>query len=199
MAQGVNPPLGEEARKKFKEYKRQARKLDRGLILVNTGEGKGKTTAALGVALRAIGTGWKVAVLQFLKGQWKTGELKAAKRLEPDLVLKPMGKGFTWDKDRLDEDIEAAREAWQEALRIMNSGEYRLVVLDEINYVLSYGFLSVEEVIEGLKNRPKHVNVILTGRNAPQEIIDMADTVTEMRKVKHAYDRGILAQQGIDF
>ncbi len=199
MAQKVSPPSGEEAREKFREYKKQARKLDRGLILVNTGDGKGKTTAALGVALRAVGTGWKVAVLQFLKGQWKTGELKASKRLEPDLVLKPMGKGFTWDKDRLDEDIEAAREAWQEALKIINSGEYRLVILDEINYVLSYGFLSVDEVIEGLKNRPKHVNVILTGRNAPQEIIDLADTVTEMKKIKHIYDQGVLAQQGIDF
>ncbi len=168
-------------------------------MLVNTGDGKGKTTAALGVALRAVGVGWKVIVLQFLKGKWKTGEQKAAERLAPDLVVMPMGKGFTWDKDRLDEDIRAAKEAWSEAVRVIESGEYRLVILDEINYVLSYGFLSVDEVLGVLRNRPKEVNVILTGRNAPQEIVDFADTVTEMRKVKHIYDQGVLGRQGIDF
>ena len=149
--------------------------------------------------MRAIGVGWKVIVFQFLKGKWKTGEQKAAERLAPDLIIKPMGKGFTWDKDRLDEDILAANEAWAEAVRAIESGEYRLVVLDEINYVLSYGFLSVGEVLEVLRNRPKDVNVILTGRNAPQEVVEFADTVTEMRKVKHIYDQGVLGQQGIDF
>ena len=199
MSGQVKPPSGEEARKAFEEYRRKSRKLDRGLVLVNTGDGKGKTTAALGVALRAIGVGWKVIVFQFLKGKWKTGEQKAAERLAPDLIIKPMGKGFTWDKDRLDEDILAAKEAWAEAVRAIESGEYRLVVLDEINYVLSYGFLSVGEVLEVLRNRPKDVNVILTGRNAPQEVVEFADTVTEMRKVKHIYDQGVLGQQGIDF
>ncbi len=151
------------------------------------------------MALRAVGVGWKVIVLQFLKGKWKTGEQAAAERLAPDLVVRPMGKGFTWDKDRLDEDIQAAKDAWAEAVQVINSGEYRLVVLDEINYVLSYGFLPVEEVLDVLRARPKDVNVILTGRNAPQEIVDFADTVTEMRKIKHVYDQGVLAQQGIDF
>ncbi len=199
MSGKVNPPSGEEARKAFEEYRKKSKKLDRGLVLVNTGDGKGKTTAALGVALRAVGVGWKVIVLQFLKGKWKTGEQKAAERLAPDLVIRPMGRGFTWDKDRLDEDIRAAREAWAEAVRVLGSGEYRLVILDEINYVLSYGFLSVDEVLEALRNRPREVNVILTGRNAPQELVDFADTVTEMRKVKHVYDQGVLGRQGIDF
>lgn len=199
MSGHVKPPSGEEARKAFREYRKKSKKLDRGLVLVNTGNGKGKTTAALGVALRAVGVGWKVIVLQFLKGKWKTGEQAAAERLAPDLVVRPMGKGFTWDKDRLDEDIQAAKDAWAEAVQVINSGEYRLVVLDEINYVLSYGFLPVEEVLDVLRARPKDVNVILTGRNAPQEIVDFADTVTEMRKIKHVYDQGVLAQQGIDF
>ena len=169
----------------------------RGLLLVNTGNGKGKSTAALGVALRAIGQGLSVSVIQFIKGKWKTGEMESACRLGLELI--PMGKGFTWESKNLEEDKAMMREAWALASEKMLSGQYDLIILDEINYVLGYGHIAVAEVVRTLQSRPPHVHVVLTGRNAPEEIITLADCVTEMRDIKHPYRNGIPAQKGIDF
>lgn len=169
----------------------------RGLILVNTGNGKGKTSAALGVAMRAAGHGLKVSMIQFIKGQWKTGEDEAARTLGFELLA--MGRGFTWESKNLEEDKLMMREAWELGREKILSGQYDLVILDEVNYVLGYGYLPVEEVVQCLKARPEHVSVILTGRNARAEIIEIADTVTEMREIKHPYKKGIPAQRGIDF
>jgi cob(I)alamin adenosyltransferase len=168
-----------------------------GLIWINTGNGKGKSTAAFGVAKRAIGQGLTVSVIQFIKGKWKTGELQAAERL--GLELLPMGKGFTWESQNLEEDKTLMRQAWAVASEKILSGQFDLIILDEISYVLGYGYLAVDDVIQVLKSRPQHVHVVLTGRNAPEEIIALADGVTEMRDVKHPYRNGVPAQKGIDF
>ena len=168
-----------------------------GLLLVNTGNGKGKSTAAFGVAFRALGQGLKVTILQFIKGQWKTGEMETAQRL--GLELTPMGKGFTWESDNLEEDKAMMRDAWRVASEKILSGNFDLIILDELNYVLGYGYLPVEDVVRCLKSRPAHVHVIVTGRNAPDELIAIADCVTEMREVKHPYRNGIQAQKGIDY
>ena len=169
----------------------------RGLVLVNTGNGKGKSTAAFGVAFRALGQGLKVSVIQFIKGKWKTGEMEAAQRL--GLEFMPMGKGFTWESKNLEEDKALMREAWTVASEKILSGQYDLIILDEINYVLGYGYVPVDDVVRVLQSRPSHVHVVLTGRNAPDEITSIADCVTEMRDVKHPYRNGIPAQKGIDF
>jgi cob(I)alamin adenosyltransferase len=168
-----------------------------GLIWINTGNGKGKSTAAFGVAMRAIGQGLTVSVIQFIKGKWKTGELQAAERL--GLELLPMGKGFTWESQNLEEDKTLMRQAWAVASEKILSGQFDLIILDEISYVLGYGYLAVDDVIQVLKSRPQHIHVVLTGRNAPEEIIALADGVTEMRDVKHPYRNGVPAQKGIDF
>ena len=169
----------------------------KGLLLVNTGNGKGKSTAAFGLALRAIGQGLTVSVIQFIKGKWKTGEAKAAERL--GLELAAMGKGFTWESENIEEDKALMRNAWAVASEKILSGNYDLIILDEINYVLGYGYIPVESVVRTLQARPANVHVVLTGRNAPEEIISIADGVTEMRDVKHPYRSGIPAQKGIDF
>jgi cob(I)alamin adenosyltransferase len=169
----------------------------RGLLWVNTGNGKGKSTAAFGLALRAIGQGLTVSIIQFIKGKWKTGEREAARRL--GLELTPMGKGFTWESKNLEEDKAMMRRAWAAASEKILSGRYDLIILDELNYVLGYGYIAVDEVVQVLRSRPPHVHVVLTGRNAPDEIMAMADGVTEMRDVKHPYRSGIPAQKGIDF
>ncbi len=190
-------------REGYREYlqqlRHQAPKIEQGQVHVYTGDGKGKTSAALGVSIRALGAGWRVAFLQFIKGNWKSAEQNVVPLFGEQWLYRKLGRGFTWDHESVEEDIEAARQAWTEALRVLHSGDYELVVLDEINYVLSYGFLSAEEVLAGLKERPRGVHVICTGRGAPQALIDYADLVTEMRKVKHPFDRGILAQRGLDF
>ena len=159
----------------------------RGRILVNTGDGKGKTTAALGTAFRAAGHGQNVAIVQFMKGKWTYGEIFAIQRF-PNIYFARLGSGFTWLKEGLDEDRELAA-----------SGDYDLLVMDEINYALDYGFLDVQEVVAFLLERPEELSVIITGRRAKQEVIDVADTVTEMRAVKHAFRSGTRAQKGIEF
>jgi len=169
----------------------------RGLLLVNTGNGKGKSTAAFGVAFRALGQGLTVSIIQFIKGKWKTGELRTAQRL--GLELMPMGKGFTWESENIEEDKALMRQAWTVASEKILSGAYDLIILDELNYVLGYGYIPVIEVVRILQSRPPHVHVVLTGRNAPDEIISIADCVTEMRDIKHPYRSGIPAQKGIDF
>ena len=173
----------------------------RGLILINTGPGKGKTTAALGTALRAVGNGMRVLVLQFLKGSWHYGELDAVLPFGENFVLKQMGRGFVkvGGAETDPEDIRLVEAAWAEARESILSGDWDLVVLDEINYAINYGMLSPEAVVETLLNRPAMVHVILTGRNAHPSLVEIADTVTEMREVKHAYHKGILAQRGIEF
>ena len=172
-----------------------------GLILINTGPGKGKTTAAMGTALRAVGNGMKVLMLQFLKGSWHYGELDAVQAFGPNFVLKQMGRGFVkiGGAEADSEDIRLVEEAWKEAREAIYSGDWDMVVLDEINYAIGYGMLDAQVVAEALRGRPEMVHVILTGRSAHPLLVELADTVTEMREVKHAYQKGILAQRGIEY
>jgi len=173
----------------------------RGLIIVNTGPGKGKTTAAMGTALRAVGQGMRVLMLQFLKGSWHYGELDAVKQFGDKFVMKQMGRGFVKvGTEKPDpEDVKMVEAAWAEGEAAITSGHWDLVILDEINYAISYGMLDVSRVVEGLKKKPEMVHVILTGRNAHSSIVELADTVTEMRQVKHAYEKGVMAQRGIEY
>ena len=173
----------------------------RGLIIVNTGPGKGKTTAAMGTALRAVGQGMRVLMLQFLKGSWHYGELDAVKAFGDNFIMKQMGRGFVKvGTEKPDpEDVRMVEDAWGEAVKAMQSGEWDLIVLDEINYAISYGMLDPAKVVEALQSEPEQVHVILTGRNAHPTIVEIADTVTEMRQVKHAYEKGVMAQRGIEY
>jgi cob(I)alamin adenosyltransferase len=167
-------------------------------VLVNTGDGKGKSTAAFGVVMRAVARGWRVCVIQFIKsGKWKVGEEAVARKLGVEWLKG--GDGFTWDSPDLDESRGRAAAAWQLAAEAIASGRYELVVLDEITYPLNWSWISVDEAVEAIRNRPPQVNVVATGRDAPAALVDVADTVTEMVKVKHAYDRGITARRGLDF
>jgi len=177
----------------------------RGLILINTGPGKGKTTAALGTAFRAAGNGMRVLVLQFLKGSWHYGELDSAEALSSvsgfSYVMRQMGRGFVkiGGAETDPEDLHMVENAWDEAAAAILSGEWDLVVLDEINYAIGYKMLDPERVAGVLRRKPELLHVILTGRNAHPSLVELADTVTEMREVKHAYQKGILAQRGIEF
>jgi cob(I)alamin adenosyltransferase len=173
----------------------------KGLIIVNTGSGKGKSTAAMGTALRAVGNGMKVLMLQFLKGSWHYGELDAVKAFGDHFVMKQMGRGFIMVKGAAvqPEDVRMIEEAWQESSSAILSGEWDLVILDEINYVIGYGLLDPAKVVDVLQRKPEQVHVILTGRGAHDSIVEIADTVTEMREIKHAYQKGIMAQRGIEY
>ncbi len=168
------------------------------VVLVNTGHGKGKSSAAFGVMARGWARGWRVGVVQFVKsGKWQTGERKLADHL--GIEWHTLGDGFTWESTDLDETAAKGRHAWQVAKDKLTSGDYDLLILDEITYAMSYGWVPVEDVVAALAARAPSTNVVLTGRNAPQELVDAADTVTEMRKVKHAYERGIRAKKGIEY
>lgn len=169
-----------------------------GLVIVYTGNGKGKTTAALGMVVRALGRGLSVCVVQFIKGKWKTGERLFAENL-PGLEFHVMGRGFTWESEDLSRDRAAARAAFQKSKESLASGKHALVVLDELTYCVNYGFLSVAEVVSALADRARGVHVVVTGRNAPAELVDLADLVTEMRVIKHPFERGVPAQLGVDF
>jgi cob(I)alamin adenosyltransferase len=173
----------------------------RGLIIVNTGPGKGKTTAAMGTALRAVGQGMKVLMLQFLKGSWHYGELDAVKAFGDKFIMKQMGRGFVkvGGAEPDPEDVKMVEAAWDESRQAILSGQWDLVILDEINYAISYGMLDPAKVVEALKQKPEMLHVILTGRNAHPTIVELADTVTEMRQVKHAYEQGVEAQRGIEY
>jgi cob(I)alamin adenosyltransferase len=173
----------------------------RGLIIVNTGPGKGKTTAAMGTGLRAVGNGLKVLMLQFLKGSWHYGELDAVKAFGDKFVMKQMGRGFVkvGGAETDPEDVRLVEEAWAEAEQAILSGEWDLVILDEINYAIGYKMLDPAKVVAALSKKPEMVHVILTGRNAHPSIVEIADTVTEMKEVKHAYTKGIEAQRGIEY
>ncbi|WP_420611842.1 cob(I)yrinic acid a,c-diamide adenosyltransferase [Candidatus Spongiisocius sp.] len=170
----------------------------RSVLIVNTGDGKGKSTAAMGMVMRSVARGWKVAVVQFIKsGKWKVGEEKMGRQLGVDWDAG--GDGFSWDSEDLDRSADLNRDAWRLAKMRIEEGKHRLVVLDEITYPINWGWIEVEDVVEALANRPANVNVVVTGRDAPAGLIEIADTVTEMTLVKHAYDRGIRAIRGIDF
>lgn len=170
----------------------------RSLVLVNTGDGKGKSTAAFGVVLRAVARDWPVAVVQFLKsGTWQVGEEKACRGLGVDWWS--IGEGFSWDSADLTEDEAVAREAWAHARALIEAGAHRLVVLDEITYPVNWGWIDEAEVVAVVAGRPETVSMVITGRDAPPSFIAVADTVTEMRNVKHAYDAGITAKKGIDY
>ena len=170
----------------------------RSLVLVNTGHGKGKSTAAFGVVMRAVARDWRVCVIQFVKSdRWKVGEEKVARQLGVDWLKG--GDGFTWLSPDLNESRGRAVAAWQLARAALAAGEHELVVFDEVTYPINWGWISGEEVAAAIRDRPERVNVVVTGRDAPTELIEVADTVTEMVKVKHAYDKGIRARRGIDF
>ena len=177
-----------------------AKTVEKGLVIVHTGPGKGKTSAALGMAIRAIGHGMKVGVVQFVKGAMATGEKAVIDRF-PDLIdFKPMGEGFTWDTQDRARDIAWARAGWDEVKRMIADPEIAMVVADELNIVLRYDYLPVDEVLEALAAKPAMTHVIITGRNAPQELIDAADLVTEMAQVKHPFrEQNVKAQRGIEF
>jgi cob(I)alamin adenosyltransferase len=168
------------------------------IVMVNTGDGKGKSTAAFGTAMRAVARGWKVCVIQFVKsGKWKVGEQTAAIKLGVEWLT--IGDGFTWDSKNMDRTEAIARYAWTVSKEKIQSGEYGLIVLDEITYPMNWGWIAIAEVVDVIRNRPPTVNIIATGRDAPAELMEVADTVTEMRKMKHAFDRGVRAIRGIDF
>ena len=173
----------------------------RGLLIVFTGNGKGKTSAAMGTALRAVGNGLKVLMIQFIKGSWHYGELDAARMLGGAFEIRVMGRGFVKvGTEKPDpEDIRLAEEAWKTAVEAMQSGGHDMLILDEINYAIHYGMLSIDSVLEGLAGRPEGLHVICTGRNAHPRLVEAADMVSEIKEIKHPYEKGILAQRGIEY
>jgi len=181
------------------EHTNPERRSVKSVVLVNTGDGKGKSTSAFGVVLRGVARGWPVAVVQFLKsGKWQVGEEKICRdRLGVDWFA--IGEGFTWESTDLTEDEAVASAAWEHARSIIQAGRHRLVVLDEVTYPMAWGWIDPNDVVATIAVRPAHVNVVCTGRGASDALIALADTVTEMRKVKHVYDTGVLAKKGIDY
>jgi cob(I)alamin adenosyltransferase len=177
----------------------KTREKRKGIVLVHTGEGKGKSSSAFGMAFRAAGWGLQVLVVQFIKGQWKTGEQQAAIRFD-NIEWHALGDGFTWDTQNPEQDIKTSRGIWEFCQQKIRSQQYDLVVLDEINYCCGYGWISGTEIAEFIRReKPPWMHLILTGRKAPPELFQVADTVTEMRKLKHAFDAGISAEQGVEF
>ena len=186
-------------RKAARERMLATKTIEKGLLIVHTGKGKGKSTAAFGLAARAIGNGMKVGIVQFVKGKWATGERAVLERF-PDLVtVRVMGEGFTWDTQDRQRDIAAAKKAWESAKEFLADPSYRLVVLDELNIVLRYDYLDLDEVLAGLAARDPEQHVVVTGRNAKPALIEMADLVTEMTQIKHPFRAGVKAQVGIEF
>jgi cob(I)alamin adenosyltransferase len=173
--------------------------LEKGLVIVHTGKGKGKSTAAFGMVMRAIGHGFKVGVVQFVKGKWETGEQVVLDRFPDQVTIRTMGEGFTWETQDRQRDIAAARAAWEEAKQLIDDSDHKLVLLDELNIVLRYDYLPLDEILAVLRAKPADKHVIITGRNAREELIDMADLVTEMTMVKHPFRDGVKAQAGIEF
>ncbi|MEL6604436.1 MAG: cob(I)yrinic acid a,c-diamide adenosyltransferase [Cyanobacteria bacterium J06614_10] len=189
-----------ERRKEVQEQRLAERNVEKGLIIVNTGNGKGKTTAALGIVLRSLGHGFKVAIVQFIKGGWEPAEKAALSHWPEQLAFHAMGEGFTWETQDRDRDIQTAQAAWERALTYLRDPAYKTVLLDEVNIALKLGYLSVEQVLAGLEEKPEMSHVILTGRGAPQALIDRADLVTEMTLVKHPFkEQGVKAQAGVEF
>ena len=168
------------------------------LVVLNTGNGKGKSSSAFGMMVRGLAVDWNVAVCQFIKsGDWRVGEEKMGRKL--GVEWHSFGDGFTWDSGNLDHDRNIAREGWEQAAAVISGGDHQLIILDELTYLCSWGWIDTAEVVDIIKQRPDHVNIVITGRDAPQDLIDIADTVTEMTEIKHAYAQGIRAKRGIDY
>ncbi|MHA1549723.1 MAG: cob(I)yrinic acid a,c-diamide adenosyltransferase [Alphaproteobacteria bacterium] len=174
--------------------------IEKGLLIVHTGKGKGKSTAAFGLVLRMLGHGQRVAVVQFVKGAWETGERAALERFGDQVTINTMGEGFTWETQDRQRDLAAARAAWEQAKALITEGQHKLVILDELNIVLRYNYLSLDDVVAFLRDeKPDHLHVVVTGRNARDELIEAADLVTSMEMVKHPFRSGVKAQAGIEF
>lgn len=189
-----------QRRKEVQQQRVAQASVEKGLIIVNTGNGKGKTTAALGMVLRSLGHGYKVAIVQFIKGAWEPAEKAVFSLWQEQLEFYAMGEGFTWETQDRERDIEKAQAAWQTALEFITNSDYKLVLLDEVNVALKLGYLQIEEVLAGLEQKPADSHVILTGRGAPAELIAKADLVTEMTLVKHPFrEQGVKAQPGIEY
>lgn len=194
----AEPIDGDQTREAVPEMAEGASGRVLSLVLINTGHGKGKSSAAFGVMGRAWARGWKVGVVQFVKGgKWKVGERKLADHL--GIEWQVLGDGFTWESTDLDETAAKGRHAWEVAKAKLASGEYDMLILDELTYAVTYGWVPVDDVVAGVLNRDPKTNVVITGRNAAPELIEIADTVTEMRMVKHAYEKGIKARKGIEY
>jgi cob(I)alamin adenosyltransferase len=188
------------AKKKAARDKIMAGKtIERGLLIVHTGKGKGKSTAAFGMVFRHIGHGMRAGVIQFVKGAWGTGERTVLEKFPELVTIKAMGEGFTWETQDINRDIAHARAGWEEAKRMIADPSYKMVMLDELNIVLRYDYLPLAEVLEVLKNRPSDKHIVVTGRNAKEELIEIADLVTEMELIKHPFRSGVKAQAGIEF
>jgi cob(I)alamin adenosyltransferase len=172
---------------------------ERGLLIVHTGKGKGKSTAAMGMAMRCVGHGMRVAIVQFVKGVWETGERDVLAKFPDQVTIKAMGEGFSWETQDRQRDLAAARQAWDTAKELMADPSYKMVILDELNIVLRYDNLPLDEVVETLRNKPRDLHVVVTGRNAKEALIDAADLVTEMEMIKHPFRAGVKAQAGIEF
>ena len=189
-----------QQRKEVQNKRVSERGIEKGLKIVFTGQGKGKTTAALGMAIRTLGHGENVAIVQFIKGGWEPGESKAFEIYGEQIKWHALGEGFTWETQDRQRDKELANLAWKKSLEYLSSSKYKLVILDEINIAIKLGYLSVNEVIQGIRRRPNLTHVVLTGRGAKDELIEIADLVTEMNLIKHPFkEQGIKAQQGIEF
>ncbi len=171
----------------------------KGLVAVFTGNGKGKTTAALGLAFRALGHEHRVCIIQFIKGSWKYGEMETAKKFAPLLDFHVMGRGFTWKSDDLEKDKKVALEAWKFAKKVIDENQYSMVILDELTYLPHYKMIEEQEILSVLKNKPKEQHVVITGRYASDDLIELADLVTEMIEIKHPYNSGVKAQKGFEF
>ncbi len=203
----MNETLDEDARYRAKMAKRKAlqdaavasRSIEKGLLVVHTGSGKGKSTAGFGLLMRALGHGWRCGVVQFIKGTWATGERAAVARFSDLVAWHVMGEGFTWETQDRARDIRAAQAGWARARELMEDPKIRLLLLDELNIALRYGYLPLDAVVAALRARRADLNIVVTGRNARPELIEAADLVTEMRLVKHHYDAGVRAQAGIEF
>ena len=173
--------------------------IEKGLLIVHTGKGKGKSTAAMGLAIRSMGHGHKIGIVQFVKGVWETGERAILDKFPELVTIRAMGEGFSWETQDRQRDIQAAESAWQMAKDMINDPSYKLVILDELNIPLRYDNLDIHEVVGFLKDKPENLHVVVTGRNAKEEMLEAADLVTEMTMVKHPFRSGVKAQQGIEF
>lgn len=186
-------------RKIFQESKVASKTTEKGLLMVHTGAGKGKSTAAFGMALRMLGYGHKIGIVQFIKGAWETGERKALQLFGDQVQWYSMGEGFTWETQDRQKDIKAAEKAWEKSVELIHDPTFSLIILDEINIALRYNYLDSGKVIDTLRSSPPNLHVIVTGRNAKPELIDAADMVIEMQVIKHHFTSGVKAQEGIEF
>ena len=204
--EAINARANEKARRKKAARQRMlaTKTIEKGLLIVHTGKGKGKSTAAFGLVVRALGNGMNVGVVQYVKGKWQTGERGVLEQFPEQVEIRTMGEGFTWETQDRARDIRAARNAWEVSRQMIEASrgddpKYDMVLLDELNIVLRYGYLDLAEVVEFLSNKPEFLHVIVTGRNAKPELVEAADLVTEMTMVKHPFRAGVKAQKGIEF